>query len=260
MADLAWAGLTALVHLAVTALVLGPVLWWRARRAGRPVLAPGGGRRLALIGLTYLGATLVLHLPRIGALGELAWNWQNKILLLGLLLVLIRALPGLSWRTVGVVRPRPGWLVPVVAVAVGTAAVLVVTGRLSGSPGEPAPGLETVLYQAIVPGLDEELLFRGVLLALAAEALPGRVISARGAMRGTAVGWEVPLTCLLFGLAHGVVIGTGWELQVEAGAILTTGLIGGLLAWFRMRWASLLPAVLTHNGINSAAVLAAYLT
>ena len=44
------------------------------------------------------------------------------------------------------------------------------------------------------------------------------------------------------------------------GAILTTGLIGGLLAWFRMRWASLLPAVLTHNGINSAAVLAAYLT
>lgn len=255
MADLAWAGLTALLHLAVTAVLLGPVVWSRAHRAGRQILAPGGPRRLALIGVTYVGATLVLHLPRIGWLGDLAWNWQNKVLLLALLLLLVRALPGLSWRAVGVVRPRTGWLVPVVAIAVGSAAVLTVAGLLSGNSGEPGPDLETVLYQAIVPGLDEELLFRGVLLVLASQAL-----QARRAMWGAAVGWEVPVTCLLFGLAHGLALGTGWELQVDVGSILTTGLIGGLLAWIRIRWASLLPTVLAHNGINSAAVLGAYLT
>ena len=74
--------------------------------------------------------------------------------------------------------------------------VLVISAVMLGlSLAEPqmsAVDTETVLFQAIVPGLDEELLFRGVLVLVLHRALTGR----RSMWRGEA-GWEVPITCLL---------------------------------------------------------------
>ncbi|RRA49253.1 CPBP family intramembrane metalloprotease [Acidipila sp. EB88] len=55
------------------------------------------------------------------------------------------------------------------------------------------PGWETLLYQATLPGLDEELAFRGVEC--------GCLLCCFGQTSGRI--WAAALTSLLFGFAHG---------------------------------------------------------
>lgn len=240
----------ALLHLLVTTVVVGPVIWWTARRRSGPVLGPQGWRHLALAGVFYVAAHMVLRLPRVGPLAELQWNWQNKLLLAALMVLLVHLSPALTWSQVGVRRPRRGWLVTLLAVVAAFALQLLV-GPLSAI----TPTTETVWYQAIVPGLDEELMYRGLLLVLL-----GRALAPRRAMWHGQVGWAVPISCLLFGLVHGLILDDGFILTVDPAAIVASALIGLLLVWVRIRWDSLLPAVLLHNGWNSSVVAATALT
>ena len=245
MSEVGWAALTALAHLAVVGAILAPLIWWQGRRSGHPVLAPGGARTLATVAGIYLAMNCVLTLPRVGFFADLSWNWQNKLLLVALTALAITLWPSLTWRAVGARRPRRGWWMPVV----GAFAVMLGLNMLGGP--QITTDAETFLFQALVPGLDEELLYRGVLLLLLHRALAAR----RTMWRGTA-GWEVPITCLLFGLAHGLYLSTGWAIALDVPSILVSGLLGLVLVWVRIRWDSLWPAVLTHNAINVAAVLA----
>ena len=245
MADIGWAMVRQLLHLALTSVLLAPMIWWRARRGGYPMLAPGGTRLLIAVAGIYVVMQGVLSLPHVGFFAELAWNWQNKLLLIALTVLAIWRWPTLTWHEIGVRRPRRGWWVPVVVVF-----PVMVGINLLGGP-QIATDTETVLYQALLPGLDEELLFRGVLLLLLHRAL-----TARRSMWRAEVGWEVPITCLLFALAHGLQVGAGWSFQVDIASFIASGLIGLVLVWIRIRWDSLWPAVLAHNAINTAAVLA----
>lgn len=106
-----------------------------------------------------------------------------------------------------------------------------------------------------MPGLDEDLLHRGVLLLLLHRALTGRRPT-----WGSKVGWAVPITCLLFGLAHGLFVTSGWKVIFDPANIVLTGLLGLVLVWIRIRWASLWPPILAHNAINIAATLANTIT
>ena len=243
MADLGWMILTALTHLAVVGVVLAPLIVWRARRGGYPILTPGGGWALAVAAGIYVAATGVLALPRLGFFAELSWNWQNKLLLALLIVLVVSLWPGISWRELGVRMPRRGWWVPVLAIT----AVMLGVNRI-GDP--PEFELETTLFQAVVPGLDEELLFRGLLLLVLHRALTAK----RSLWRGEA-GWEVPISCLLFALGHGLRLGPGWSVEIGVAGFLFAAVIGVVLVWLRIRWASLWPALLAHNGINSALIL-----
>ncbi|GAA1971519.1 hypothetical protein GCM10009718_03970 [Isoptericola halotolerans] len=165
-----------------------------------------------------------------------------------LLAVLVTLSPSLSWRDVGVRRPRAGWWVPVVGVVGGALGLQALIGPLSTGL---TPDLETSLFQSLVPGLDEELFFRGVLLLLL-----DRALRARRSMWGGQVGWSVVISTLLFGLGHGLAVQSGPELVVEPASIVTTALVGLLLVWLRVRWDSLWPVFLAHNGWNASVVVA----
>lgn len=245
MVDIGWAAATALLHMVLVGVLLAPLMWWRARRGGCPILAPGGARSLIAAAGIYLVAHGVLSLPRVGFFAELSYNWQNKLLLFALMVLAIWLRPPVTWRDVGVARPRRGWWIPIVVAFAGMVGL-----NLLGGP-QFATDTETFLFQAVVPGLDEELLFRGVLLLVLHRTLTGR-----RSMWRDEVGWEVPITCLLFGLVHGLHVVSGWELTFDPADIIVTGLLGLLLTWIRIRWASLLPAVLAHNAINTAATVA----
>lgn len=167
------------------------------------------------------------------------------------LILLVATWRGLTWRDVGVTAPAAGWWRPVLAVLVAT----VVLQLLTGPMGNIKPTAETFAFQATVPGLDEELLFRGVLLVLL-----DRALTARRAMWGGQVGWSALITTLLFGLGHGLFIRDGATLAVDPTAIITTSIVGLILVWVRIRGASLVPAVLVHNGINVSVVAMVALT
>lgn len=131
-------------------------------------------------------------------------------------------------------------------------AVQALVRPLAEMPGDA----EALAFQAIVPGLDEELLFRGVLLFLSRalhRLAPGEQ---RGERR---IHWAAVFNCLLFGVAHGLMVTDEFEPIFDPGYILVTTLLGSFLIWVRIRWDSLLPAVLAHNALNSSIVVASML-
>ena len=97
-----------------------------------------------------------------------------------------------------------------------------------------------------MPGLDEELFLRGLLLLLFHQAF-GKGLTIGGA--GT--GWGLWLTTLLFGLLHGVTVREG-VISVNIAAIVLTGFVGLIAGWMRERTGSVIAPVLFHNGFNVA--------
>jgi membrane protease YdiL (CAAX protease family) len=59
--------------------------------------------------------------------------------------------------------------------------------------------IETLIYLAVMRGLNEELTYRGLLLGIANKLSPGKP-----QFLGASLGWGVVVTALLFGLLHGL--------------------------------------------------------
>lgn len=110
--------------------------------------------------------------------------------------------------------------------------------------------VETVLYQATMPGLEEELLFRGILWALIDRALRRRTV-----LWGAQVGWGLVITTLVFGLAHGVVVDEHLGLSFAPSLVVATGVFGFVAGWVRARAASIWPAVVLHGAVNVSGVV-----
>lgn len=241
---------TGILHLALVTAMVGPLVWWSARRRGEPAIGPNGLRTLLLAAVLYVAVVVVWSLPRVGFFDQLTWNWQNKLLVLVALAALVSLLPGVSWHEVGLRRPARGWWIPVLSATTGALAIQLAIGPLAAMPGD----VESLLFQATLPGLDEELFFRGILLLLLDRTL--RSVRPNDGTGGRRMRWSAIVSCILFGLGHGLAFTDGFTLHVDLAPVVVTGLIGWLLMWVRIRWDSLLPAVLLHNGWNSSVVVA----
>jgi hypothetical protein len=227
-------GAGALALLAAAALLLAA---WRdpPRRAWALVVISGVVLYLALRALPQL------------AFGEGAaergWNWSGHLLALAGML----GLAALLVRRAGMAPPQLGFAWPAslpAAVVVCTAALLlsfplhVVTAGRS----EPVPA-EAWLFVALMPGLVEEVAFRGVLLAAAERAAPSsRQVAGVRVSLGAAL-----LTAAFVGLHEP---GVGLLASVLPGALL--------YLWLRLRTGSVLAPIVAHNLWNLT-VLAAHL-
>jgi membrane protease YdiL (CAAX protease family) len=88
--------------------------------------------------------------------------------------------------------------------------------------------------------LVEEMLFRGVLLS--------------ALLRRLHVGWAVSICSLAFALVH--LPGLQWQWYALPNLLL----LALLLAWLRLKSASIWPAVIAHGANNALAVLAWFVT
>jgi len=100
-----------------------------------------------------------------------------------------------------------------------------------------------------MPGLDEEIFYRGVLLLMLNEAF-GRPVRVLGAP----MGWGAALTALAFGLTHALGYQDG-GFTFDWAPMATTGLAGLLLVWLREKTGSVLLPVLLHNYGNAVFML-----
>lgn len=216
------------------ALAAIAALWLAAGRDGER----RGWALLALATLAlFLGLRLVpAHIPGPRLIGDL-WDWSGPLLaLFGVLLLAARLVRrGLvDWADLGIsLRQAPGSLPTAVGVSIAVlgmnyAAMSLSSFRLPGVP------LETWLYQASVPGLVEETVFRGVLLAFAERAVAHR---ARTEFAGARIGWGGVAVTAAFLALHGVTLGT--LLGVLPAALL--------YLWLRLFTGSLLLPIVVHN-------------
>jgi len=187
-------------------------------------------------------------LPLERFVGPMQWNWEGKIVSIVATLAVFAALR-LATKTITaesagyVFRQRAGSVVPAIMATIIFAASGIAMEILAAD-GQSL-GAERLAFQATMPGLDEELFFRGLLLAALAAAVPSKGVNLLGA-RITVAGL---LVTLLFGLGHGLQVSDG-QIQLSWLYIAVTAYLGFGLLWIRERTGSVLWPIIAHNVIN----------
>jgi CAAX amino terminal protease family. len=233
IATLGWIGIVAAVGLAGAALARGRMRW--------------GWFGAALVLMAVYDATLTLaygHLPL--RFWPSDWNWEGKTLAI-LLSLAVASTPLLGWRRVGLtLRQDPAGLRGALMLSALLAALFL--GLALYFPGEGSD-IDALAFQLTMPGLDEELFYRGALLLMLNEAFgkPVRVLGAR-------MGWGAIASSVAFGLAHAL----GYEhgaFTFDAMLMASTGLPALLLVWLKEKTGSLVLPIVMHNFANSISML-----
>ena len=189
-------------------------------------------------------------LPHSKFIDALKWNWIGKIASITATLLIFICLPKNLKREAGLLTlPKPPEWISVIAVSlvliVGFWGIVYAHKHGGGFAGSA----ETLAFQGSLPGLDEEISFRGVILALlvAAFAKPWRFL-------GVDWGWGAVPIIAFFGMAHGF-SSISNQIQIDWVAVAVTGLTGFGLFWIKERTGSIWVCVLVHNLINVGAIV-----
>ena len=109
--------------------------------------------------------------------------------------------------------------------------------------GGREPTMERLIYQATMPGLDEELFFRGLMFAVFLRAFPAAPAAGYGYWpAATAV-------TFLFAGGHALLFNKGL-LHFDPMFLAYSALLGFGFLWIRHRTGSVLIPVVAHNIIN----------
>ena len=149
-------------------------LWTLVLTTGLVVLAlplaaeRRAGPLVAFVGFAVIQTVVLLGPPALGwQVGR--FNWVGKVLSIGVGLLAIRLLQ-LTRADVGLVLPKGkrGWIATGLGLAAAVLFYLILVFVL-GPNGRPTA--ETLAFEATMPGLDEELAFRGITMALLTQGL-----------------------------------------------------------------------------------------
>jgi membrane protease YdiL (CAAX protease family) len=198
----------------------------------------------ALLAAVYIGVddfvtglpSLVKGLKLVGA----SWNWTGKCLSLALSATVIAALR-LSPAAVGLTIKQRHTKIGLVALL-----LFIVWGSCLGLLFKPGvPDMETLLFQASMPGLSEELVYRGI-----APAILLGLFRQKQPVDGTP--WLVILsTAVVFGAWHGLRYSNGsFGFDAMSALFPFIGSIPG--GWLRFKTGSLLFPILAHSLANVA--------
>ena len=241
-------------YVLIVVMLVGPLLWLADRRAAghAPALGPVSescarirSAPLVVAALVLLADLLLLNAPNLAVHASLEFNWQGKIVALAVMLVFVALWPGLSRRGVGFTVP--GWAGWWPALLVTGAAALFWAAATSEDPPLNVAA-EALLFQATMPSLEEEVVWRGILWAFLLQALPRT-------RRFGGQGWALLVSTLGFALIHGMVLDAHLSLTVDVPLFAFSGIAGLALGWIRIRSGSILPAMAAHSGINLSALI-----
>lgn len=199
--------------------------------------------------LAYLAALMFVGrlIPLEAYFGDLSFNWGGKVAGIAVSLLVVAALWALARKTPAesglTLAQTPGSLAPASAVLVLLVGISIAAQIALGDGGDVSA--ERLWFQATMPGLDEELFWRGAFLLMLNEAARGGRLNIGGAP----ISWGGAAGVLLFGLGHGLAIQNG-EVMFSALAVAVTGAYGFGLLWLRERTGSILIPILAHNLVN----------
>lgn len=180
-------------------------------------------------------------LPKLPTPDGLNWNWSGK-LQSTLVFLVVASLPFMGWKRVGLTLEwREGAKWAWVAFALGTAAVF----AYSLSDGvNGTSSIETIAFQFTMPGIEEELAYRGCILLALNEAFRGRFNGL-----GTPLSWGALLITIQFGFAHSLFWHDG-ALGFNYWPFITTSIFGFVFLWLREKSGNLILPIAMHNILN----------
>lgn len=197
-------------------------------------------RVLSIVGcyfIYYFALTLQYHFDCFNIIDG-SWNWDGKIygIVCGIAIYFIfrRQLSNNNFFTL---KQDKAGLKSALKVAIAILAIAI----LGGVVNDREFNIETLLFQISMPGIDEEIMYRGVLLGLMCSAL-----------RAGGAAWRNPaimINAVLFGLVHSLSLGDG-ALQFNSVNFMWTGLLGYGFGYITIKTRSILIPMLTHNLYN----------
>lgn len=176
------------------------------------------------------------------------YNWQGKVLEAGWPVLLALTVPMFSAGRTGLAfRIRAGsWRA--FFVLCGVYVIVMVPFLLYQAGWHPkfAADLPSYAYEATMPGLGEEFVYRGVFLMLLNEAF-GRPWK----FAGIQFGWGFVIVTAMFGFLHGIDAQGPGHVHIYWSGMIFPAIIGVLLAWLKERSGSVWPGVVFHNFVNT---------
>lgn len=203
-----------------------------------------------VIGLSVLDsvATLLPIYVKSLQVPGVHWNWSGKILDVAVMLAVATVFivaKRFTARDFGLtLKQAPGTGRATLFMMIPYMIVIAALTALWFGESKPQSA-ETIWYEATLPGLAEELLWRGILLTIL-----DRMFAARFRLWNTEMGYGAIAVTLVFALVHGLHFGKDLAIQVSWLGALMAGVTGFLLAWLRLRTKSLVLPVVLHNATN----------
>jgi uncharacterized protein len=210
---------------------------------------PSANRKLIiLVAVLIFINNAFLTAPKIFPYPMLHWNWQGKIFGILWATIFLLVYRSLSFSEFGLtIKINTGSFWPIVVMSL---IVLLpnIIGFVSGSRSQS--NTETLLFQMTMPGLSEELIFRGVY-----QSLLNRSFGKPRVVWGAQVGFGLILTAILFGLVHFISIDDLGRVHYSVVGLLSSFGVGMGLGWIRERSGSILPGIVLHNLINTLPII-----
>ncbi|MBS0187420.1 MAG: CPBP family intramembrane metalloprotease [Planctomycetes bacterium] len=208
-------------------------------------------RAFFLAAAVYAAHELALQygqlLPAPAFLAGTRWNWMGKFAAAAAMLAMLPLLTASERRETGLtLRFKQGWLPRTLPPLVLLIALPLYFAR--NAPPQPW-NTEALLFQSTLPGIDEELAYRGLMLAVLNVAF-GRPWE----IAGTPVGPALFVTSIMFGVAHGVSVKDA-HVSVNGFNLGRTTLAGLLYGYIMESCGTLLAPVVAHNLSNTARYL-----
>lgn len=179
------------------------------------------------------------------------WNWQGKLLQSAWPLLLVAVVPMFTAEEVGVRLPaeRRNWLIVLAMCALYAVIALPLLLHFAQWKPDFVHKLPTYVYEGTMPGLGEELAYRGVMLMLL-----NRAFGRPWRFAGIRFGWGFVIVTAMFGFLHGIDATPG-KVHIYWTAMLFPAATGVVLAWLRERTGSVWPCVVFHNFVNVLSTL-----
>jgi membrane protease YdiL (CAAX protease family) len=195
------------------------------------------------LGVWFMDFSCLLLMSRLPIFSNLEWNWTGKAFAIVISLTFIGLWQGIGWNEIGFAGLRKGSWLPFLGLAL-------LWLSLSGLQSvEGSTKIESLLFNLTMPAIDEEIVFRGIILSLFNRAFgtPWKVL-------GASVGWGWIISSVLFGLVHGVGFDQS-QFQFSIAPIIFTGIGGLIMGWARERTGSLYPPMVLHSMGDSTSLI-----
>lgn len=204
--------------------------------------------RILFFAIIYIVYQLTLVLPKLSeSLNFIGgnWNWDGKIfgIIFGIICYFIFRKYFSENDFFTLKQDQKGFHPALIATFFS---VLLVT-LIAYLTGEDKFSAETLAFQLTMPAIDEEIMFRGILLGLLITALRDKF-----SFLGNPA---VLLTAVLFGFIHALTLEKDFSINFEPIYFLHTGIGGFIFAWITVKSRSILLAVLAHGSANFLAAL-----
>ena len=200
-------------------------------------------QRLLIFVFCYVTYQVFLVLPKIDPMFDFitsSWNWDGKIygIMCGVFSYFLFNKYFRENNFFTLKQNKESFK----SALIGAIAIVLLSTVIWFLLGQSQFNLETLAFQISLPGIDEEIMFRGILLGLLATSLKEKTLFLGNP--------SILLTAILFGFMHALTLTKNYEINFEPIYFIQTGFAGYVWGWITIKSRSILLAILSHNFSN----------